>query len=151
MLRTVIGQLVASYPNLSLHRTQKVIQRSQLADVQQLWVILDDLVSQLPASVVLFCILDGISHYEASHWRRETAFALTQLVDMARGAIESESCVVKLLLTSPLSSRTLKNELHRSEVIEMPFRVPATSGLSPKAWSLSRASRAIQGDTARGS
>lgn len=144
MLRALIGQLLSSYEDFHLHRVQKLYQQFDLMNVETLWTVFDSLASQLPKTMALFCILDGLSAYEVSEWHQDTEFVVDHLVRLSRWTKERGDGVIKLLFTSPLSCRSVQHNLNRSEIVEMPARVPATGGLSQKAWAVSRTSRAIE-------
>ena len=61
------------------------------------------LVTQLPASTVLFCIVDGISFFEKTEWIDDTNKAIGDLRDLVYDS--DTGAVFKLLVTSPTRSR----------------------------------------------
>lgn len=77
------------------------------------------LVKQLPARIVLFCVIDAISFIKTDLWATETAKVIGDLRDLAH---DSETgAIFKLLVTSP----------RRSEVIVSIFEPEARLNVSP--------------------
>ncbi|KAK5119694.1 hypothetical protein LTR85_007270 [Meristemomyces frigidus] len=106
-------------------------------DMRQLWSIFETLVCGLPRTVVLYCVLDSITEYEFSPWRRETEYLVESLIALSRRLAQEDSCTLKVLLTSPLTSRSIHHSLERWEVLDMPDKVPAVGGISDSSWDAS--------------
>jgi len=74
----------------------------QLGDVDELCKLFQWLVSQLPRSVVLFCLLDGVGYYERTEFEHDMGFVVEKLLRIS--AEQKTQAGVKILLTS--SNRT---------------------------------------------
>lgn len=74
----------------------------QLGDVNELCKLFQWLVSQLPQSVVLFCLLDGVGYYERTEFEHDMGLVVENLLKIS--ASEKLQAAFKVLLTS--SSRT---------------------------------------------
>ena len=76
--------------------------RIRVGNVDELCKLFRWLVSQLPRSVVLFCLLDGVGYYERPEFEHDMGFVVEKLLRIS--AEEKIQAGVKILLTS--SGRT---------------------------------------------
>ncbi|KAK4545906.1 hypothetical protein LTR36_002470 [Oleoguttula mirabilis] len=137
LLRSFIGELLSSSASFKLRQTRKTVLTIDLSDMVQLWAMFETLVAQLPTTVVLFCILDSITEYEMSDRRPETEYLVGSLIALSRRNARAGGCVVKVLLTCPLTSRSLHYSLEPWEVIDVPDQAPAVGGFADSAWAAS--------------
>jgi len=137
LLRSIIGELLSLHENFKLHRLNRAVHLADLTDSMTLWSVFEDLVLQLPKSIVLFCILDSITEFEESGWRAETQYIADSLIQLSRRTVLEGRCTFKVLMTSPLTSRSLHQNLEAWETMDMPEQIPAVGGFSDNAWAAS--------------
>lgn len=135
MMRSLISQLLLTYPNFGLH-TLRQIQEKDMDDVEDLCEIFYLLVAQLPRHKALFCILDSVTNFEDNNILRvESEMAMGQLMEIITWTSEY-GCCFKLLLTSPRNSRVLYKHLSNPEQdsIWLPAKVPSRGGFTKGKW-----------------
>lgn len=129
MMRSILAQLLLAYRDFDL-RTVQEMQNLDFNDVNDLCDVFDQLITQLPQYIVVFCVIDAISIYEDSATVCEEASIVVQtLVDVVDRTKES-GCAFKLLLMSPWNSRVLHKDMldQEGDVVWMPAKVPAQGG-----------------------
>ncbi|KAL5365334.1 hypothetical protein BJX96DRAFT_179746 [Aspergillus floccosus] len=140
MMRILIGQLLQSHPGFDLSIVTK-LRHLRRDDVPGLCEVFHDLVLQLPADVVVFCIGDGVTEFEDRMAMRESGEEVVKaLVSTVEQCIRrrdgGEGCIFKLLLTSQRNSRLfwrlITSEL--GEVVWMPERIPSLGGFTVGKW-----------------
>lgn len=103
LVRCLIAQLLAlrefdiDFVRFDLWNGQ--LQRNNLAALCE---VLRELVTQLP-DTTLFCIIDGVSHFETERWRSQMQELMRSLTLLAQDGILG--AVFKLLFTSPNLSK----------------------------------------------
>lgn len=106
MMRSLICQVLRLFHNqVNLSFTSSRRYREQL-ESHNLHILCDcfaNVVKQLPADTVLFCIIDSIDCFEKHEWAEDCRFMIREIQDILH---EYEyGPVFKLLLTSPVRSR----------------------------------------------
>ncbi|KAL4812685.1 hypothetical protein BDW67DRAFT_188465 [Aspergillus spinulosporus] len=142
-MRSLVAQLLESYPGFDLQTVQRTAQLRG-DDVHGLCEIFHDLVSQLPADVVVFCVVDGVTAFEERVGLRESGEEVVQaLVQTVQECVQrkpaSGRCVFKLLLTCPRNSRRLWRLIpgEVGDVVWMPDSVPSLGGFTVGKWNAS--------------
>ena len=119
LMRSFIVQLVSLF-DFDLVFINKRTYRDQLRshELDQLCDLFKILLKQVPIDTVLFCVIDGISLFEAGHWGEETDLLVHQL----RALIEDEevNAIFKLIMTSPHTSRRIRYHLHPDNCLTIP-------------------------------
>ncbi|KAM6522883.1 hypothetical protein FALCPG4_012498 [Fusarium falciforme] len=83
MMRSLISQLLLSYPGFSLHVIRR-IQAANLASIADLCEIFYLLMGQLPQHRMVFCILDGVTVFEESKpLREESDIVIRELMEVS--------------------------------------------------------------------
>ena len=99
LVRCLIAQLLAlrefDIDFVRFDRWNGQLQRNNLAVLCE---VLRELVTQLP-DTILFCIIDGVSHFETERWRSQMRELMRSLTLLAQDGILG--AVFKLLFTSP--------------------------------------------------
>ena len=104
IIQSLICQLLCQFDfdTRSLAREKLDEHLIQLGDVDELCRLFRWLVTQLPPSVVLFCLLDGVGYYERAEFEDDMGLVVETLLRIS--AEQNTQAGVKILLTSP--SRT---------------------------------------------
>ncbi|KAL4756181.1 uncharacterized protein BDW70DRAFT_145266 [Aspergillus foveolatus] len=142
-MRSLVAQLLESHPGFDLQTVQRTAQLRG-DDVHGLCEVFHDLVGQLPADVVVFCVVDGVTAFEERMGLRESGEEVVQALvrtvqECAQGKPVGGRCVLKLLLTSPRNSRRLWRLIpgEVGDVVWMPDAVPSLGGFTVGKWNAS--------------
>lgn len=127
LMRSFVSQLLRhhafSLPCLRL------AQDVDCEDIEDLCSLFITLVHHLPQSVILFCVVDGVTAYETRRaYEKDASVLVASLVELAHE--EQRGPVIKLWLSASSNSRNLRGLLSREEIISLPPTVPQTGGLS---------------------
>lgn len=117
MMISLIGQLLLQAKQKNMHfdlsfLAQKKLRLLALDDLKTLCNIFRNLVIQLPKSIIIFCVIDGISLYESTEGEADLLYAWQRLNQLLMH--KRLKAVMKLLATSP--GQTLR--LHEEEVMK---------------------------------
>ncbi|KAL4738841.1 hypothetical protein BDV11DRAFT_170583 [Aspergillus similis] len=142
-MRSLVAQLLESHPGFDLETVRRIAQLRG-DDVHGLCETFHDLIGQLPADVVVFCVVDGVTAFEErmglTESGEEVVRALVRTVQecVQRKPVEG-TCVFKLLLTSPRNSRRLWRLIPSEvgDVVWMPDAVPSLGGFTVGKWNAS--------------
>lgn len=136
MMRSIIGQLLLSYEGFDTSNIQTWT-KVDYNDVELLCSMFNGLVSQLPAHMIVFCVLDSIAPFEKKRsLLEESTLVVQKLVDMVDRPRDC-CCTFKLLLTSQWTSHELYMIVDSRDVVWMPAKVPAQGGYTALKWSSS--------------
>ena len=135
MMRSLISQLLISYPDFSVDIVRG-IRAANLESVQDLSKIFYLLIGRLPRNRTVFCILDGVTRFEESNVLREESEAVVKEMMKVVNWTAEHGCCFKLLLTSPGSSRVLYRHLIEPErdSVWLPAKVPPRGGFTKGKW-----------------
>ena len=136
MMRSLLAHLLLSHSAFNL----KIIKRLLNIDPSEIGELCNafaDLIAQLPRRYVVFCIIDGMTLYEDSPTRCESAAEATRILLEMMENCKAKGCMFKLLVTCPGNSRTLYREFDEEEIIWMPKKVDPHGGLTEAKWSAS--------------
>lgn len=118
ILRAILAQVIHAYDVHLDFVDSEEYDELQRFDLRRLCILLGVLIRKLPAGVVLFCMIDGISLYEKDGWLEGTCYALEMIGDLTR---DSEvSATFKLLVTSPLASRYMARYVEEEDHLILP-------------------------------
>jgi hypothetical protein len=121
----LLAQLLSQYPDFEISSQDLAnLSPNTLHSVQYLF---EKLVGQLEASMMVFCIIDGISLYEDAGRLEETKKVMNGLTELV---YNGTGPVFKLLLTSPTRIKNLPERVAKDEVLIVSRDVPPQSGLS---------------------
>ncbi|KAI6914543.1 hypothetical protein KC318_g3067 [Hortaea werneckii] len=143
MLQNMIYQLLVSGLDLDANFLRDMLRDHDNLSSDQLWLAFEQLVSQIPPQMQLFCVLGDLSDYE-DMWEAEIAALISNLVRLARNHMSNvtgQECSLKILLTCATPSRVVYHILRPSEILDVPEDVPAVGDFSDRAWGLSGISR----------
>jgi hypothetical protein len=122
---SLLAQLLIQYPDFEISNHDLAdLSPNTLGSVEGLF---EQLVSQLPPTLMLFCIIDGISLYEDPARLAETRkvmHGLTGLVERRDGP------VFKLMLTSPTRIKYLPERVTSDEVLTVPRELAPQAGFN---------------------
>ena len=134
-MRSLLAQLLIAYPSFDLEAIQRM-KAIQSDDVNELCECFLTLIEQLPADLVIFCVVDSINLFEDNtRWREEARYVVQALIELSEDTKE-RGCVFKLLLMSSWNSRVLYREMRdqKADVLWMPLRVPSSGGFTAMGW-----------------
>ncbi|KAI6907005.1 hypothetical protein KC318_g2157 [Hortaea werneckii] len=139
MLQNIIYQLLVSGLDLDAKFLRDMLRDHDNLSSDQLWFAFEQLLSQIPPQMQIFCVLGDLSDYE-DIWEAETTALISNLVGLVRPSMSNKArqgCSIKVLLTCATPSRIVYHVLQPSEILEMPEDVPAVGDFSDRAWGLS--------------
>lgn len=139
LIQSLLAQLLACPDQNFKVATVDKLSKSDPSDVTQLCAIYFSLISQLPSSTTVFCLVDALTFHEDNKRRCKEAVTVVQtFVDLMEDPTDSQRCIFKALLTFPGASRVLYKEITRKEdVVWMPKKVSAQGGFTSMKWSAS--------------
>jgi hypothetical protein len=143
MMRSLVAQLLLAYPASDLRIVSR-LENLQGDDIQDLCTMFETLITKLPPTAVVFCIIDSITlHEENKELLDEAEYVVQALVDIVERTSATTKryggCAFKLLLMSPRNSRVLYKGMPDPEldVIWMPAGVPSKGGFTEGKWNAS--------------
>lgn len=95
----------------------KNIKSIRAGDLDLLCTMLHKLIEQQPSPTFLFWMIDGINYYERSERRQGFLKVIDQLLAVMKA---HEKLIIKLLLTSNVKDRYVKNFITEDEVLTVP-------------------------------
>ena len=126
ILRAMLAQVIHAYDaHLDVVDSEEYDELQRL-DLRRLCTLLGVLIKKLPAGVVLFCMIDGISLYEKHGWLEGTCYTLKMIGHLTRDP--EVSATFKLLVTSPLASRYIARYAQEGDHIILPRDIREVSG-----------------------
>ena len=139
MLSNMLGQLAFQLLRCPfvprLDRLPLIEQKPPLSTLLSLFTLL---VRSLPRGSTLFIVIDGISNYEDEHRRKECIEVLETLIGLARrySGSTNDGCLVKLLVTAPLSSHHAQALFAPSETLNLPEYIDSPNGYTDSLWNM---------------
>ena len=106
MMRSLICQVLQLLPkdaNLSFTTSIRYRKPLESYNLHTLCECFANVVKQLPADTVLFCVIDSIDCFEQPEWAEDCWFAIREIQDILHD--HDDGPVFKLLVTSPHRSR----------------------------------------------
>jgi hypothetical protein len=129
MMNSLLAQLLMQYPDFEISGQDLAeVSRDTLDNVVRLF---RKLVGQLPPSIMLFCVVDGISLYEDPVRLEETEQVMRELTGLTE---ERDGPVFKLMLTSATRIKHPPESLTQDDILAVPRNVPPQSQFSPSKW-----------------
>ena len=149
MLNSLLAQLITQLLDQSLHLDLDLSHLPALSNppsTSDLCALFIALATTLPRRTILFCIIDGISHYEDFDRETECVEVVSMLQELKRLSEDtSRTCLLfKLLVTAPSRSRVVQDLFGDEETLTLEEYVPADEGFSALQWDLG-VGRAIEG------
>lgn len=126
LMRSFVSQLL-SYYAFSLPYL-RMVQGVDCEDIEDLCNLFETLVSRLPRSDIVFCVVDSFTVYETrTAYEKDAGVLIESLVALAHEA--QEGPVIKLWMSASSGSRNLRSLLSAEEILSLPPKVPQTGGL----------------------
>lgn len=139
ILNSMLAQLLTHYKDVNLAQSAKLGRDFDNSDVEDMLALFKLVLKSLPATVTVFCVLDGISYYIDEEDTSEDAHYLVDgLIKLARKTTTSSRPVFKLLLTAPkrLHIPMVDSVSNRKNIVNVPAAPPNTGGFTAMKWSL---------------
>ncbi|KAF3054786.1 hypothetical protein GL218_07411 [Daldinia childiae] len=109
MIRSLVGQLLQQSPSYPSGLAQHVsMQDVRGGDVQELCKLFGCLIRQLPSTVTVFCVIDGIGFYEREQYKDDMEEILVFILSLAEDEEQGVDTAIKLFLTSPQPTRYVR-------------------------------------------
>ncbi|EXJ72273.1 uncharacterized protein A1O5_04777 [Cladophialophora psammophila CBS 110553] len=108
-------------------------------DIGKLCSLFELLVKQLPSTVVLFCLIDGIVYYERKEFVNDLGLVLVTLLKISE---QSDQAAVKVLVTSPTVTTSVRKPFPHDLILSMASM--AHSDKVASKWRLERQLRVSQ-------
>jgi len=107
MMRSLISQLLHVCQVRLDFVSLRLRQQLERLDLKGLCECFSRIVKRLPATTVLFCIVDSINYFERRDWLDET----THIIDILQDLVDDSELEARLLLlmTSPIRTRHISN------------------------------------------
>ena len=129
MMNSLLAQLLVQYPDFEISSHDLAdVSHNTLDSVARLFV---KLVAQLPSTVILFCVIDGISLYEDQVRLAETRKVMHQLTGLLE---ERGGPIFKLMLTSATRIKNPPERLDMDDILVVPKNVPPETHFSSPKW-----------------
>ena len=128
ILRAILAHAIRTYDVHLDFVDSEEYDELQRFDLRRLCILFGVLIKKLPAGVVLFCMIDGISLYEKDEWLGGTCYALRMIGDLARDP--DVSAVFKLLITSSMASRYVARYVQDDDHLVLPRDLCGGNGAS---------------------
>ncbi|GLB12261.1 hypothetical protein AtubIFM57258_009542 [Aspergillus tubingensis] len=135
----ILSQFLSSFKHINLVPLLKMGQFDG-NDMQAVCQRIECFLDLLPATAVVFCIIDGLSFYLADEQTFEqTNELLRWLIKLTRHQKKArehlEVCTFKLFLTAPRQLQgSYVTKLKANEVLNVPIRPPRTGGFTEMKW-----------------
>ncbi|OJI86043.1 hypothetical protein ASPTUDRAFT_38786 [Aspergillus tubingensis CBS 134.48] len=135
----ILSQLLSSFKHIDLVPLLKMGEFDG-DDMQAVCQRIECFLDLLPATAVVFCIIDGLSFYLADEQTSEQANELLRwLIKLTRHQKKArkhlEVCTFKLFLTTPRQLQgSCVTKLKADEVLNVPIRPPRTGGFTEMKW-----------------
>ncbi|RGP68714.1 hypothetical protein FSPOR_5185 [Fusarium sporotrichioides] len=107
MIRSLIAQILRQFPSQYLNPdVHNFLQNTE--NIDSLCNLFRLLVSQIPARLPVVCLIDGINCYETDDYLDDMTTVVLSLVELVDTSSYGNSTCFKLLLTSPLPTREVR-------------------------------------------
>ena len=121
LFRALLAQLVGLFAFHIGFTRKNEYDELQRFDTIRLCALFRELIKDLPEGIVLVCVIDGVSFYEASDWADDLRLVLETLNDLTRDP-EVEAAF-KVLITSAVASRQAIKFIPREDHLMLPSDV----------------------------
>lgn len=138
ILNSLVAQLVTHCKDVNLTRAAKLGRHFDNSDVEDMLALFKLVLKGLPATVTIFCVLDGISYYiDGEDTSEDANYLVDGLVELARKTTSSRP-VFKLLLTAPkrLHIPLVDSLSGGKHIVNVPATLHNTGGFTAMKWSL---------------
>ena len=129
MLNNLLSQFVLQLRSLGVSSISAHLPTRGYIGIEEKCKAFVELVHSLPPGTILFCILDGVSHYENADHRD----ALTEVLELLRSLKPKnydirKQPVIKILTTAPLKSSIIPGVFDKDEILNMDQVYPRNGG-----------------------
>ena len=121
LLRALLAQVVSHFAFHVGFTRKNEYDELQRFDTIRLCALFRELVEDLPEGLVLVCVIDGVSFYEASDWADDLRLVLETLNDLTRDP--EVWAAFKVLITSAVASRQAIKYIPREDHLMLPLDV----------------------------
>ncbi|KAL9115249.1 MAG: hypothetical protein Q9227_001043 [Pyrenula ochraceoflavens] len=119
MMRSLISQVLRLYTvDLDFISTRHYREQLQSFHVHTLCDCFANIVKRLSMDTVLFCVIDGISHYDTREWTEDYRAVVNCLIDLTGD--EQLEPIFKLLISSSSRSRYIRSILPSEYCLSLP-------------------------------
>jgi hypothetical protein len=102
MIRTLVAQLLQQFPFFTIPPNPAIIiEQIEKHEIGQLCLLFRYLMRQLPPSMTIFCLIDGIHLYEREEYLHSMDSVILSLISLVEEHHHRRGAKFKLLLTSP--------------------------------------------------
>ena len=138
VMNSLLAQLLTQYKYFDLSLI-KHLSTLDSDDIKALANVFGKLLVQLPAKMIVFCIIDGLSCYDDEERSEECQQLSRKLIAFSRQHERKGSCVFKLLVAAPLGLRVAAvDELDElEEVLRIPEGLGKGGGFTDMKWNIS--------------
>lgn len=107
MIRSLIAQVLRQYPAQYLSPEVHSCLRN-MGDIDSLCDLFRILLSQIPPSIPVVCLIDGINRYETEEYLDDMTTVILRLVELVDATSGERNTCFKLLLASPLPTKEVR-------------------------------------------
>lgn len=140
LMNSLLAQLLTGYEDFDLSTVHN-LKNVDTESTRALCKLFAKLVSQLPEEILVFCVIDGLSHYDDEERRGDREELLDRLTALTRRNKQGGGCKFKLLLTA--RNRLYSDCLETKEVFTLPSVVERGDGFTAMKWNV-KAGRSIR-------
>jgi hypothetical protein len=125
LMHGLIGQLLSQWPPSKISSVKGLLDKIQSDEPLVLCSVFSLLISQLPDTAIVVCVIDAISYFEDNErWKDACAIArsLNKVVKLDEGPL------LKVLLTSPSTCRHITRYVDKADIINIAAVCPPQAG-----------------------
>lgn len=135
VMKSLLTQLLSQFEDFDIGLINEG-RYIELNDINTLGRVFGKLVAQLPDSVMLFCIIDGLSFYDDRERGEDCGKMVKRLVKLTRRRRRIGGCIFKLLITSSteLKMAAVEDFDEQGDIMRIPERLESEGGFSQMKW-----------------
>jgi hypothetical protein len=136
-LNSLLAQLLTQHKKFDLTLI-KHLSTLDPFDVRALGRVFGRLLAQLPGTLMVFCIIDGLSFYDDEDRKEDAEKMSSKLISLTRQSGLNRGCIFKLLLTAPTELRlsAVENLDEEEEVLRIPEGLEKGGGFTDMKWDI---------------
>lgn len=136
---SLIAQLLTQRKDIDLSKVSKSIKELDSSSVDDIFRLFKKILTLLPATSTVFCVLDALSFYiDDRDTGSDARFLASELLKLAGKRVARKGPVLKVLLTAPRRLRVREEDLEhgRVTVLNVPQSLPSTGGFTAAKWAV---------------
>ncbi|KAL3494858.1 hypothetical protein BJX62DRAFT_233830 [Aspergillus germanicus] len=125
LIHGLIGQLLSQWSPAKISFVKGLSDKLQSDEPLELCLVFSSLISQLPDTAIVVCVIGAISYFEDKE-RRDAICTIVR--SLSKVAKLDEGPLFKVLLTSPFTCRHITHYVDKADIINIPAVCPSQAG-----------------------